>query len=297
MSKRSKSCRKVALFPIQLSHARPPSVLPRVYQSSPYKPEILTLRSHEYSDNDLQQLPYLNQTIEEALRLHPAAPSALPRVVPQEGATFAGTYLPGGSTICTQAYSLHRDPSIFPDPEKFNPLRWAVVTKDMKDSMMPFGGGSRSKSGYLPFFLFSQGKHALHSRFGRVCVSDTVQSVLACTLPVSRCACPLRASSVHSLTLECQPWMACVTLIWSKCCSFWVLPKARGVWSSVHRRKFLGSLMSIETDESGQARGGHNGGIPRLCVKCTGTMDSGIDHLMISEVLNGHSLYHGWLPV
>ncbi|KAJ4418349.1 hypothetical protein N0V82_005630 [Gnomoniopsis sp. IMI 355080] len=97
----------------------------------------------DYSDHELQGLHYLNYTIEEALRLHPAAPSALPRIVPREGADFAGSYLPGGSTVCTQAYSLHRDPSIFPDPERFDPSRWAAPTKDMKDTMMPFGGGSR----------------------------------------------------------------------------------------------------------------------------------------------------------
>lgn len=99
-----------------------------------------------YQDQDLQRLPYLNQVIEEALRLHSAAPSALPRVVPHEGATLGGYFLPGGSTVCTQAYSLHRNPDAFPDPEAFDPSRWAKPTRDMKDTLMPFGGGSRSKS-------------------------------------------------------------------------------------------------------------------------------------------------------
>lgn len=117
--------------------------------------QTLTRGSTEYSDHELQDLPYLNQTIEEALRLHPAAPSALPRIVPQEGAAFAGNYLPGGSTVSTQPYSLHRNPSAFPNPERFDPSRWAAPTKDMKDSMMPFGGGSRSKSGlFLTLFTF-----------------------------------------------------------------------------------------------------------------------------------------------
>lgn len=115
----------------------------------------LKFGSHDYSDHDLQDLPYLNQTIEEALRLHPAVPSALPRIVPQEGADFAGNYLPGGSTVSTQPYSLHRNPSVFKNPEKFDPSRWAAPTKDMKDSMMPFGGGSRSKSEVLlTFFIW-----------------------------------------------------------------------------------------------------------------------------------------------
>lgn len=100
----------------------------------------------DFKDHDVQQLPYLNQVIEETLRLYPAVPSALPRVVPPGGATFSGHYLPGGSIVCTQAYSLHRNPDIFPNPEAFDPSRWAYPTKGMRDSFMAFGGGSRGKS-------------------------------------------------------------------------------------------------------------------------------------------------------
>lgn len=100
----------------------------------------------DFQDHDAMKMPYLNQVIEESLRLHGAAPSGLPRVVPPEGATLAGQYLPGGSVVCTQAWSLHRNEEIFPDPERFDPDRWAAPTKAMKDSSMPFGGGSRSKA-------------------------------------------------------------------------------------------------------------------------------------------------------
>lgn len=106
-----------------------------------------------YDDSHLQQLPYMNQVIEETLRLYAVVPSALPRVVPAGGATLAGYYLPGGSTVCTQAYSLHRNEEIFPESEKFDPSRWAKPTKEMKDGMMAFGGGSRSKLSTDPRFL------------------------------------------------------------------------------------------------------------------------------------------------
>jgi cytochrome P450 len=104
-----------------------------------------------FGDHDALKLPYLNQVIEEALRLHSAAPSGLPRVVPPEGATLAGQYLPGGSIVCTQAWSLHRNADVYPDPERFDPDRWAAPTKAMKDAFMPFGGGSRGKSGGEPW--------------------------------------------------------------------------------------------------------------------------------------------------
>lgn len=107
-----------------------------------------------FGDHDALKLTYLNQVIDEALRLHGAAPSGLPRIVPPEGTTLAGKYLPGGSIVCTQAWSLHRMADIFPDPERFDPDRWAAPTKPMKDASMPFGGGSRSKTGTPPLLLF-----------------------------------------------------------------------------------------------------------------------------------------------
>jgi cytochrome P450 len=75
----------------------------------------------ELSDSELRELPYLNQVISEALRLYPAVPSALPRVVPEKGSTLAGYWLPGGATVTTQLYSLHRDAEIFEDPERQDP--------------------------------------------------------------------------------------------------------------------------------------------------------------------------------
>lgn len=70
---------------------------------------------------DIRELPYLNQVIEEALRCYGAAPGALPRDVPATGANLAGHYIPAGVVVSTQAYSVHRDPEIFPDPDRCVP--------------------------------------------------------------------------------------------------------------------------------------------------------------------------------
>lgn len=96
--------------------------------------------------DDLRQIPYLDHVIDEALRRYPTAPSGLPREVPAGGGQFCGYHIPAGYTVTTQSYTMHRNTTAFPDPEKFDPSRWENPTQAMKDSFMPFGNGSRSES-------------------------------------------------------------------------------------------------------------------------------------------------------
>jgi cytochrome P450 len=70
------------------------------------------------TDKSLRDLPYLNQVVNESLRLYTAVPAGLPRLVPEEGADFNGYHLPGGITVATQSYSLHRDPKVFSEPDR-----------------------------------------------------------------------------------------------------------------------------------------------------------------------------------
>ncbi|KAH7038349.1 cytochrome P450 CYP684A2, partial [Microdochium trichocladiopsis] len=105
--------------------------------------ELSSLPS-SFTDSDLKQLKFLNQCIHEGLRCYPVVPGGLSHYVPKEGTSFGGYWVPGGVTVTTQNWSLHRNPDIFPDPDRFDPSRWDRVTQDMKDSWMPFGGGSRN---------------------------------------------------------------------------------------------------------------------------------------------------------
>lgn len=102
--------------------------------------------TNRFSDAEVRRLPYLNCVVEEALRLYGAVPSGLPRTIPGRGAELAGYWFPVGVSVTTQSYSLHRDPSVHPNPDAFDPDRWSVgrVTKLMKDANMAFGGGARS---------------------------------------------------------------------------------------------------------------------------------------------------------
>ena len=97
----------------------------------------------DFDDDHLREIPYLSHVIDETLRLYTAAPSGLPRETPAEGASLASYQFDGGTVLCAQSYSMHRDPSAFPNPEHFDPQRWAVPSKEMMDAFMPFGRGPR----------------------------------------------------------------------------------------------------------------------------------------------------------
>lgn len=91
------------------------AVLQRPELQAALEAEVAGLQD-DFTENDLINLPLLNAVIEETLRLYGAAPSSLPRVVPQGGTKFAGHFIPQGITVDTQAYTLHRDPTIWSDP-------------------------------------------------------------------------------------------------------------------------------------------------------------------------------------
>ncbi|SPJ74748.1 related to cytochrome P450 CYP4/CYP19/CYP26 subfamilies [Fusarium torulosum] len=97
----------------------------------------------DFDAHQLRDLPFLNAVINETLRIYSAAPGPFPRLVPPEGADIAGYHIAGGVEVSAQAYSLHRDPSIFPDPDDFKPSRWASPTAEMNDAFTPFGRGAR----------------------------------------------------------------------------------------------------------------------------------------------------------
>jgi cytochrome P450 len=69
----------------------------------------------------------------------------MPRDVPAGGFGVCGLHIPGGTTISTQSYSLHRKADVWKSVDSFDPSRWESPTKEMKDAFMPWGGGSRGE--------------------------------------------------------------------------------------------------------------------------------------------------------
>lgn len=98
------------------------------------------------SDEDLRKVELFGNVLNETLRLYGAASGSMPRDVPMGGITIDGHYIPGGTTISTQSYSMHRIEEVWDRVDSFDPSRWKSPTKEMKDAFMPWGGGSRGES-------------------------------------------------------------------------------------------------------------------------------------------------------
>lgn len=94
-----------------------------------------------------RDLLYLSAVIKEALRMHPAVGLTLERVVPAQGVTVAGTFLPGGTIVGCSAWVLHRDERVFgEDAGMFRPERWLDEKrgKEMEGYLFSFGAGART---------------------------------------------------------------------------------------------------------------------------------------------------------
>lgn len=92
----------------------------------------------------LEKLPILDGVCREALRIHAPIPSYLERVVPSDGFQIEGYSIPRGTIIGMQAYTNHRNPQVYPQPEEFIPDRWFEPTEEMKVNFLPFSAGPRA---------------------------------------------------------------------------------------------------------------------------------------------------------
>ena len=91
----------------------------------------------------LETLPFLNAFIKETLRMWPTLPGPLERSVTEGGKVICDIYLPEGTEVTMQAYSIHRNEAIFPDPLALKPERWLQETTEMKAAFVPFSYGTR----------------------------------------------------------------------------------------------------------------------------------------------------------
>ncbi|GIX85776.1 cytochrome P450 4V2 [Caerostris darwini] len=88
--------------------------------------------------NDLKDMQYLDYVLKESQRIYPSVP-IISREAPED-INICGYAIPKGSSCTVHVYLLHRDETVFPNPEKFDP-----------DRFLPENSTNRHPFAYIPF--------------------------------------------------------------------------------------------------------------------------------------------------
>ena len=96
--------------------------------------------------DDKKNLPYLEATITETLRLSSLVPLSVPHKTTVD-TTLRGYSIPKGTTVLMNLWSLHHDPEIWDEPEVFRPERFldeeGNFVPPKVDRFLPFSAGRR----------------------------------------------------------------------------------------------------------------------------------------------------------
>jgi cytochrome P450 len=91
---------------------------------------------------DLARLPYTRAVLDEALRLYPPAWVITRRAADPD--SLAGVPIAPGTLVLISTYALHRDPTLWKDPDAFRPDRWLTSSERApRWAYIPFGAGTR----------------------------------------------------------------------------------------------------------------------------------------------------------
>jgi cytochrome P450 len=116
-----------------------PDVLARVTEELD-----LVLQGRPIGLEDVARLEYLQQVLHEVLRLDMPADMFMRRsVIPTR---LGDVDIPSGTELLFSIPALHRDSTVYPDPERFDPDRWSETTAARRrppGSYLPFGAGIR----------------------------------------------------------------------------------------------------------------------------------------------------------
>ncbi|CAK6959055.1 cytochrome P450 4B1 [Scomber scombrus] len=94
---------------------------------------------------DLSKIPYTTMCIKESLRLYPPVPG-MSRKITKPVTFFDGRTLPEGSLIGTSVFAIHRNETVWENPEVFDPLRFLPENASRRSphAFVPFSAGPRN---------------------------------------------------------------------------------------------------------------------------------------------------------
>ncbi|XP_069086435.1 ultra-long-chain fatty acid omega-hydroxylase-like isoform X1 [Pleurodeles waltl] len=95
--------------------------------------------------DDLSQMPFTTMCIKESLRLHPPV-AAVSRCCTEDIRLPDGRIIPKGIPCLISIYGTHHNPTVWPDPELYNPYRFDPKTSKERSphAFVPFSAGPRN---------------------------------------------------------------------------------------------------------------------------------------------------------
>ncbi|MEV8020661.1 cytochrome P450 [Streptomyces sp. NPDC086554] len=92
---------------------------------------------------DLDQLPYSRAVLQESMRMY--GPAWLVTRTATRTVTLGGHSIPEGADVIYSPYLHQHDPSVFPEPERFDPDRWSGrPDAATRGAFLAFGAGRRN---------------------------------------------------------------------------------------------------------------------------------------------------------
>lgn len=106
---------------------------------------ILATNNQELSYECLQQMTYLNQVVAETLRKYPILPHLLRRTTQHYRVPESDLVLEPRTRVMIPVHSIHHDPELYPQPDRFDPDRFTPQAIQMRHpfAYLPFGNGPR----------------------------------------------------------------------------------------------------------------------------------------------------------
>ncbi|XP_017066146.1 probable cytochrome P450 6a13 [Drosophila eugracilis] len=108
--------------------------------------DVLGRHNQRLTYESIQEMPYLDQVVDETLRKYPILPHLLRRSTKYYQIPDSNLTLEPGTKIMIPVHSIHHDPELYPEPEKFDPSRFdpEMVKARHPFAYLPFGEGPRN---------------------------------------------------------------------------------------------------------------------------------------------------------
>ncbi|KAL8840166.1 MAG: hypothetical protein Q9176_004014 [Flavoplaca citrina] len=93
---------------------------------------------------DLANFPFFDAVIHESMRLYPAQPIFIPRIIPKGGRTIAGVFVPENTTVGIYQTVAYHASQNFGNQKTFDPSRWTGNPRykiDRREIFKPFSIG------------------------------------------------------------------------------------------------------------------------------------------------------------